>query len=94
MEGQDLFTYLDKRDFKITEDRARNITHMIASALYYLHSFGIAHRDIKLENILMVDKNNDSELKLVDFGLSKIMGPSETSTDPFGTLVSYLFLHF
>lgn len=64
---------------------------MIASAIYYLHSFGIAHRDIKLENILMVDKNNDTELKLVDFGLSKIMGPSETSVDPFGTLVSIIY---
>ena len=34
----------------------------------------------------MVDNTNDSELKLVDFGLSKILGPTETSTDPFGTL--------
>ena len=35
---------------------------------------------------------NDSEkadLKIVDFGLSKIIGPNETSKDPFGTLVSY-----
>ena len=46
------------------------------------------HRDLKLENILMADKTDDSELKLVDFGLSKILGPNETSTDPFGTLVS------
>lgn len=35
----------------------------------------------------MADQSNDSELKLVDFGLSKILGPNETSTDPFGTLV-------
>ena len=84
--GGDLFTYLDKRDFKITENRARNIAHQIALALYYLHTFGIAHRDLKLENILMADDTDDSELKLVDFGLSKIMGPNETSTDPFGTL--------
>jgi len=89
MEGADLFSYLDKRDFKITEDRARMITHMIASALYYLHSFGIVHRDIKLENILMADKGDNSELKIVDFGLSKILGPNETATDPFGTLVRY-----
>ena len=34
----------------------------------------------------MADDTDDSELKLVDFGLSKIMGPNETSTDPFGTL--------
>lgn len=87
--GGDLFQYLDKRDFKISEDRARSIAHQIASALYYLHSYGIAHRDIKLENILMSETSDDSELKLVDFGLSKILGPNETTTDPFGTLVSY-----
>lgn len=83
-----MFTYLDRRDFKITEDRARSIAHQIASALYYLHSYGIVHRDIKLENVIMVDNSNDSELKIVDFGLSKILGPTETSTDPFGTLVN------
>ena len=87
MAGGDLFNYLEKREFKITEDKARQIAHMIASALYYLHSYGIVHRDLKLENILMVDTSNDSELKIVDFGLSKILGPNETSTDPFGTLV-------
>lgn len=84
--GGDLFQYLDKRDFKITEDRARSIAHSIGAALYYLHSYGIAHRDLKLENILMGTQDDDTDLKLVDFGLSKILGPNETSTDPFGTL--------
>lgn len=36
----------------------------------------------------MVSNDEDSELKIVDFGLSKIIGPNETSLDPFGTLVS------
>ena len=46
----------------------------------------MAHRDLKPENILMVNSSEDSELKIVDFGLSKIIGPNETSLDPFGTL--------
>ena len=58
----------------------------MATALYYLHSFGVAHRDLKPENILMVSDNEDSDLKIVDFGLSKIIGPNESSIDPFGTL--------
>lgn len=87
--GGDLFHYLDKRDFKITEDIARHIAHQIAVALYYLHSYGIAHRDLKLENILMADNSDFSQMKLVDFGLSKMIGPTETTNDPFGTLVSF-----
>lgn len=87
--GGDLFQYLDRREFKITEDRARSIAHQIAAGLYYMHSYGIAHRDLKLENILMVNDSDESELKIVDFGLSKMIGPNETASDPFGTLVSY-----
>jgi serine/threonine protein kinase len=90
--GGDLFHYLDKRDFKIHEDLARHIAHQIAAAIYYLHSYGIAHRDLKLENILMMDDTNETQLKLVDFGLSKMIGPNETSTDPFGTLVCLFFI--
>jgi len=46
----------------------------------------VAHRDIKPENILMNDNSETAEAKIVDFGLSKIIGPNEKSTDPFGTL--------
>jgi hypothetical protein len=35
----------------------------------------------------MTDNSDLAEAKLVDFGLSKMIGPNETSTDPFGTLV-------
>ena len=86
MEGGDLYTYLEKREFKISEDKARTISHSIAAAVYYLHTYGIVHRDLKLENIMMVDESNHSDLKIADFGLSKILGPSETSTEPFGTI--------
>jgi hypothetical protein len=86
MSGGDLFNYLEKRAFTVSEDRARELSHQIATALYYLHSFGVAHRDLKPENILMVSDSENSECKIVDFGLSKIIGPSQTSLDPFGTL--------
>jgi len=84
--GGDLFNYLERRDFVITEERAKELSHQLATALFYLHSFGIAHRDLKPENILMVSDDDTSDLKIVDFGLSKIIGPNETSLDPFGTL--------
>ncbi len=55
-------------------------------AVQYLHSYGILHRDLKLENIMMTDNSEKSVPKLVDFGLAKIIGPSEKSDEPFGTL--------
>ena len=58
----------------------------MCTAIYYLHSFGIAHRDLKPENILMKDKSEETEIKLVDFGLSKTFGPGETCKEPYGTL--------
>jgi len=86
LKGGDFFNYLESKNFKISEERAKTIAHQIATAIYYLHSFGIAHRDLKPENILMVDSNPDSAVKLVDFGLSKTFGPQETCMEPFGTL--------
>ena len=35
----------------------------------YLHSVGICHRDIKLDNVMFLNKN-DSDIKLIDFGLA------------------------
>ena len=39
----------------------------------------------------MVDMSDEADLKIVDVGLSKIIGPNETSLDPFGTLVRHTF---
>jgi serine/threonine protein kinase len=84
--GGDLFSYLERRNFKIPEPRVATIIHKLATGIYYLHSYGIIHRDLKPENILMLDESDDSELRIVDFGLSKILSPHETCNEPFGTL--------
>lgn len=89
--GGDLFTYIEKRGFKLKEERAAQLIHQILAAFYYLHAYGIAHRDLKPENILMSDNTEDATLRLLDFGLSKIIGPSETCNEPYGTLVIIIF---
>ena len=86
MEGKDLFDYLKKRNFEIGEARAKKIALEMALALQYLHSYGIVHRDIKLENVMMSNDTNSASSKLVDFGLSKIIGPTEKANEPFGTM--------
>lgn len=45
------------------------------NALNYCHSHGVCHRDLKLENFLLLNKGNDSVIKLIDFGMSKVFNP-------------------
>ena len=61
-----LFQHI-KRFKKLSEIEIYRYLHIIISALQYLHSKGIAHRDIKLENIVF---SQDYVPKLIDFGLS------------------------
>ncbi len=85
MRGGDLYNYLETRKFKTSRTRSRNIVHSLATALFYLHSYGIIHRDIKLDNVIMIDESDDSDVKIVDFGLSKLIGPNEKCMEPYGT---------
>jgi len=88
--GGDLFDWLKARKFQVKEKKASEIIHKLETAIYYIHSFGIVHRDLKPENILMSNMSDDAELKLLDFGLSKIVGPNEKCKDAFGTLVNLI----
>lgn len=86
LSGGDMFDYLQERQFDIKESRAKEFVRKIAYALEYLHSYGIAYRDLKPENILMSSNEDDADIKLSDFGLSKIIAPNEKSDEPFGTI--------
>jgi serine/threonine protein kinase len=66
--GSSLMSYLKQRPKKrMDEAEAKSVFRQIMLALDYCHSQGIAHRDIKLENIL-IDSTNS--VKLIDFGFS------------------------
>jgi calcium-dependent protein kinase len=73
--GGTLFDRLLKKmeddDETFTENEAAKIFKQIISAICYCHNQGIAHRDLKMENILFLDKTPDSPIKVIDFGLSE-----------------------
>ena len=85
--GGDLFSYLEKRKFKIPEERAVVIMNKMCDAVFYFQSyFGVIHRDLKPENVLMTSDGEDGDIRILDFGLSKITTPNEKCTEPYGTL--------
>ena len=84
--GGDLFSYIEKRGFKLPEIRACQLIHKLCCAIFYVHAYGIAHRDLKPENILMTDCTDEADIRLLDFGLSKITGPTQFCNEPYGTL--------
>ena len=85
--GGDLFSYLEKNKFHISERQSCKIIYKILKGLSYLHSYGIIHRDIKSENILITyNKDEELDIRINDFGLSKILGPCEFTDESCGTL--------
>ena len=40
-------------------------------AINYMHTLGVVHRDLKLDNIVFQSAENDSDVKIIDFGLAK-----------------------
>ena len=84
IEGNTLGDYLKINNFSFKEPKIANIVLQIANGLKYLHKFGIIHRDLKPDNI-MIEQNNN-EVKIMDFGLSKIASKEEKLNEGFGTL--------
>jgi serine/threonine protein kinase len=85
VQGGSLFVWIKQRGFRVSEEIAKDIIRQIALAVDYLHSLGIVHRDIKLENILL-DTSAGIKPKIIDFGLSCILGPGQHSQEAVGTL--------
>ena len=96
VKGSDLKTYIKSNEYNqniYSLTNLINITFQILNGVKCLHKYGIIHRDIKSANIMVnQDYTNDSKgtpkdsVKLVDFGLSRILGKYEYSDDPYGSL--------
>jgi serine/threonine protein kinase len=76
VDGETLREKLKSDELSLTD--ALNIAEQIAFALSAAHSAGIVHRDLKPENIMI---RADGILKILDFGLAKLIKPEFSTTD-------------
>jgi len=55
----------------------------------YCHYRHIVHRDLKLDNVVLESDNIESNLKVIDFGTSKMFKPKEHMAELMGTVYNY-----
>jgi calcium-dependent protein kinase len=70
MRGPDLLSYWCRKD-SYRENEAAACLRQICSAVGYMHSKGVCHRDLKCENFCLEEDALGARVKLIDFGLSE-----------------------
>ncbi len=72
LQGQSLSEVIAK-ETRLTCQRVLNIGIQICSAMAHAHSHNIVHRDLKPGNIMILDDPTGDIVKVVDFGLAKLL---------------------
>lgn len=70
--GGELFDRICRKGSYYESDAA-DLIRAVLSAVAYLHDHGIVHRDLKPENLLFRTPEDNADLLIADFGLSRIM---------------------
>jgi calcium/calmodulin-dependent protein kinase I len=84
MQGGELFDRIVELEC-FTEFEAKEILLLIIDAVDYCHQHDIIHRDLKPENILYESSDEDSVMKISDFGLARFMPDSGFATTACGS---------
>mmetsp|Transcript_7697 Transcript_7697/g.15072 ORF Transcript_7697/g.15072 Transcript_7697/m.15072 type:complete len:598 (-) Transcript_7697:661-2454(-) len=85
-EGGELFDHITKKKGGFTERQAAQILHSLMLFTAHVHSKGIAHVDIKPENIMFDSEGANGVLKVIDFGSSIFVEPDGIVHNAFGTV--------
>ncbi|KAJ7946031.1 CDPK-related kinase [Quillaja saponaria] len=84
-EGGELLDRILSRGGKYSEDEAKDVMVQILNVAAFCHLQGVVHRDLKPENFLYTSKDEKSQLKAIDFGLSDFVKPDERLNDIVGS---------
>ncbi|CAN1278436.1 CDPK-related protein kinase [Linum perenne] len=83
--GGELLDRILSRGGKYPEDDAKAVMVQILNVVAFCHLQGVVHRDLKPENFLYTSKEENSHLKVIDFGLSDYVRPDERLNDIVGS---------
>ncbi|MFO0653026.1 MAG: serine/threonine-protein kinase [Polyangiales bacterium] len=80
VEGRSLTRWLSERDNAPLRPRAAlSLLRPVFEALSLAHSMGIVHRDIKPDNIMVIERAGGFTTRVLDFGIAKTMQPGEAA---------------
>ncbi|EEE59106.1 hypothetical protein OsJ_10964 [Oryza sativa Japonica Group] len=83
--GGELLDRILARGGKYSEEDAKVVMRQILSVASFCHLQGVVHRDLKPENFLFSSKDENSAMKVIDFGLSDFVKPDERLNDIVGS---------
>lgn len=71
---------------------ARKAMKQILEGVAFLHNRNIAHLDLKPQNLLLSVKDSCDDIKLCDFGISKVLKPGVVVREILGGYFQYLYV--
>ena len=65
--------------YDLTEEKCQIFIRQIARGLQFIHSNNVIHLDMKPFNVIFANPEDDSDLRIIDFGISQELQPGQTS---------------
>jgi len=84
VQGGELFDAIVNQG-NYSEKQASGVLYQLCDALKYMHELKVVHRDLKPENILLESSAHDSDIKLADFGLARVVSSKDMMKTACGT---------